>query len=69
VTFTERWNGEVWRKVASPSPNPAHHGMQYDAFFGVSCVAANNCTAVGRANNDVLAEQWNGTRWQVGAFR
>jgi hypothetical protein len=68
VTFIEDWNGQKWSTIASPSPNPAHSGLQYDAFFGLSCVSANNCTAVGRANNDLLAEKWNGTKWQVDYF-
>lgn len=68
VMFSEYWNGENWADVASPSPNPAPRGSHYDAFFAVSCVGANNCTAVGRANDDLLAEHWNGTQWQVGRF-
>jgi len=68
VTFTEYWNGENWDTVASPSPNPAPRRSHYDAFFAVSCVSADNCTAVGRANDDLLAEHWNGTQWQVGRF-
>jgi hypothetical protein len=68
VTFTEHWNGEIWKTVASPSPNPAPRGSHYDAFFAVSCVSADNCTAVGRANDDLLAEHWNGSQWQVGHF-
>jgi hypothetical protein len=68
VTFTEHWNGENWAAVASPSPNPAPRGSRYDAFFAVSCVSADSCTAVGRANDDLLAEHWNGTQWQVGRF-
>ncbi len=68
VTFTEQWNGKNWDAVASPSPNPAPRGSHYDAFFAVSCVSANSCTAVGRANDDLLAEQWNGVHWRVERF-
>jgi len=68
VTFSEHWNGENWLAVSSPSPNPAPRGSHYDAFFAVSCVSADNCTAVGRANDDLLAENWNGVHWQVGLF-
>ena len=68
MTFAEHWNGENWKTVASPSPNPAPRSSHYDAFFAVSCVSADNCTAVGRANSDLLAEHWNGTQWQVGRF-
>jgi len=68
TTFTEYWNGETWAAVASLSPNPAPRGSHYDAFFGVSCVSADFCIAVGRANSDLLAERWNGTHWLVGRF-
>jgi hypothetical protein len=68
LTYSELWNGNIWTYVPSVSPNPPHKDFQYDSFFGVTCVTASNCTAVGRANNDLLAENWNGTRWIVGVW-
>jgi hypothetical protein len=68
LTFSELWNGTNWTYVPSASPNPPHKDFQYDSFFGVTCVTTSNCTAVGRANDDLLAENWNGTKWIVGAW-
>jgi hypothetical protein len=68
LTFSELWNGTNWTHVPSASPNPPHKDFQYDSFFGVTCVTASNCTGVGRANNDLLAENWNGTKWIVGVW-
>jgi hypothetical protein len=68
LTFSELWNGNNWTYVPSASPNPPHKDFQYDSFFGVTCVTASNCTAVGRANSDLLAENWNGTKWIVGVW-
>jgi len=69
LTFTELWNGDNWTNVPSVSPNPPHKELlHYDALFGVTCVTPSNCTAVGRANDDLLAENWNGTKWVVGVW-
>jgi hypothetical protein len=66
VTLAERWNGTSWK--IQPTPNPA--GAAYTALSGVSCKAANACTAVGSYRNSAdkavtLAERWNGTSWKI----
>jgi hypothetical protein len=65
VTLAERWNGTSW-KVQS-TPNAHAHTNQLD---GVSCKAADACTAVGYYDTDAyrsipLAEHWNGTSWKI----
>ncbi len=34
-------------------------------LYGVSCTAADQCTAVGRAGGTALAERWDGSTWTV----
>ena len=53
-TLIERWNGATWQVQRSLSQG---RGSQ---LTGVSCAAANACTAVGSP-----AQAWNGTRWRV----
>jgi hypothetical protein len=58
----ESWNGTSWSVV--PSPQPGNR-----ALYGVSCISAARCTAVGvnfvNPPNATLVESWNGTRWSV----
>jgi hypothetical protein len=65
-TLAESWNGTTWSIVPSPNPSP-DHGTNY--LFGVSCVSATDCAAVGYHYRDTpvktLAESWNGTTWSV----
>ena len=61
--LTESWNGRVWSVVPNPSPSHAY-------LFGVSCVAARSCKAVGEYedHSDVfltMIESWNGRAWSV----
>src|SRR5262249_60893774 len=60
VTLAEVWNGTAW--AAQPTPSPA--GSFGSSLAGVSCTAANSCTAVGQFDNTTgappLAEAWNG---------
>lgn len=65
----ERWNGKTWTKQTVPAPKAPQAGL-----FGVSCPSAAHCMAVGGiASNSSpqglgsLAEQWNGTTWQIRA--
>jgi hypothetical protein len=50
--LVERWDGDRWTKQAVPNagapkgPNLGHE-PHFPTFFGVSCVAAGTCTAVG----------------------
>jgi hypothetical protein len=60
TALTEAWNGTTWSAVPSPSPVGS-------ALYGVSCVSARACVAVGASfvGQVQLAEFWNGTRWSV----
>jgi hypothetical protein len=66
VTLTESWNGKSWHRLSTPTPGSS--GL----LAGVSCAAASSCTSVGwhsvnsrTLSYGTLAEQWNGTKWQV----
>jgi hypothetical protein len=66
--LAEIWNGQSWRSEPTPKVGRLNSG----SFSAVSCAAANDCTAVGeylvhRVDDDhgILAEHWNGKRWQV----
>jgi hypothetical protein len=64
--LAERWNGSIWTIQAPAVPA----GWRQTALAGVSCVSANQCTAVGSGVDRTgkrltLAEHWNGTRWTV----
>ena len=52
-----------------PTPNPP--GGTSALLFGVSCVSAASCTAVGISENSsaitTLAEHWNGSAWAIQA--
>ena len=65
LTLAERWNGGSWAIQNTPSPTGAIDSYLY----GVSCVSASACTAVGDYANGVgyvtLAERWNGSSWQI----
>jgi hypothetical protein len=66
VTLAERWDGSKWRIQPTPSPS----GAAWSNLFGVSCVSASACEAVGTTASrsgalKVLAERWNGSRWQI----
>lgn len=69
-TLAERWNGTRWRIQHTILPKGAESGT----LFGVSCVSATACTAVGTAFSKIarrnvnLAETWNGTSWRVRAI-
>ncbi len=63
-TLIEWWNGTSWS--VAPSPNS---GTRENVLFGVSCVSAAACTAVGYSLTSglpkTLIEAWNGTSWSV----
>jgi hypothetical protein len=68
VSLAESWDGTSWTTV--PTPNPP--GAADIALSGVSCTAADACTAVGSYDNSsgaevTLAESWNGTSWTIEA--
>jgi hypothetical protein len=70
LPLIESWNGNDWQ--VSPNPIPGD-GTGDDALYGVSCVSASSCVAVGQyyeANvtnglYETLIESWNGTDWSI----
>jgi hypothetical protein len=66
LTLAENWNGTNWS--IEPTPQPANSISSY--LFGVSCVSASACVAVGdylttSGLQEPLAELWNGTSWSL----
>jgi hypothetical protein len=68
-TQTEMWNGTAWSVV--PSPN-AGQATDVNTLLGVSCAAADSCTAAGyyivpgaKVGQPTLIESWDGTAWSV----
>jgi hypothetical protein len=65
--LAESWNGTSWSATEPPNPS----GAKQDQLVGVSCTAANACTAVGEYENSAgtawpaQAERWNGTSWSL----
>ena len=64
--FAESWNGTGWQLQTIPAPAGAQQTLPID----VECSSSADCTAVGEVINGrgtevTLAEQWNGTAWQV----
>src|SRR6267378_3250701 len=66
-TLIERWDGISWTIVNSPSTSATEHNVLY----GVTCVSASDCWAVGfyknslTSNNQTLIERWDGTSWAI----
>jgi len=62
-TFAVGYNGESWAVANTPLPAEA----TASSLAGVSCVATNECSAVGSFNRNSetkpLALKWNGTSW------
>ncbi len=64
------WNTSAWSTVATAVPSGAENGV---TLTGISCTAANACTAVGRTGGvapafpveSTVAEVWNGSAWAV----
>jgi hypothetical protein len=66
ATFTERWTGQRWVVVDSPSPA----GSIYGELSAISCVDTGTCVAVGNYFNPSgnfvpLSETWTGTKWSI----
>ena len=66
-TLIESWGGSSWSIIASPNPS----GSTNSFLYGVSCVSAANCTAVGSATDttgftgQTLVESWDGIAWSI----
>src|SRR5262249_51171852 len=64
--LAEPWNGTSWSLGTAAAPAGASVPLD-----GVSCTAANACTAVGSSANtahpqgQTLAERWNGSSWAI----
>jgi hypothetical protein len=63
------WNGKKWSQVRTPNPAGTKAGDSNE-LFGVTCVSAANCWAVGdfgkTTGSDLMLNQvlhWNGSRW------
>jgi hypothetical protein len=58
-----KWNGAKWTTVSSPDSSTAKD----NELYGVSCVSASFCMAVGYYNNgtanQALVLKWNGAKW------
>jgi hypothetical protein len=63
VALAEGWNGKSWSIQATIDPK----GAQDNGLLGVSCTAADACTAVGQGGTYGLAERWNGSSWSIQA--
>lgn len=61
VTLIESWNGASW----SIEPSPNARGRLYSVLYGISCVTAPSCLAVGSGIGRVLAEKWDGSTWSI----
>lgn len=68
--LSEIWDGHTWTQQQVPVPGTQDSRVPTRAqLFGVSCTAANACTAVGtflnfpNLNGALLVERWNGANW------
>lgn len=67
----ERYNGTSWQLQESPSPiGKAPEGSHW-SLTAVSCPTASSCVAVGsyaesaNGQEQLLGEEWNGSRWEL----
>ncbi|HET8814502.1 MAG TPA: SMP-30/gluconolactonase/LRE family protein [Solirubrobacterales bacterium] len=71
-TLIESWNGTAWSIVSSPNAT----GFARNYLYGVSCVSASDCWAVGKSaytsaeeeagkSPKALLERWNGSEWTI----
>jgi len=64
-TLTEQYNGVLWTIVTSPNTSPTQDNLLY----GVTCVSATDCWAVGNFRTssgiETLIEQYNGSSWSI----
>jgi hypothetical protein len=66
-TLAEEWTGSNWTIKTTQDVG----GAITSELSGVSCTAANSCTAVGESqtgsNFPALVEEWNGSNWTIQA--
>src|SRR5882762_7976200 len=70
-TLIEQWDGAQWSIV--PSPNKLFDPIYKNpnSLYGVTCVSASDCWAVGDYTDSnppyyhTLIEQWDGTQWSI----
>jgi hypothetical protein len=61
------WNGRRWTALRTPTMR----GSSGASLSGVSCVSSSMCLAVGQRKTEgsrkttMVAERWNGSRWNV----
>src|SRR6267143_1650394 len=63
-TLVERWDGTSWAIVGSPNAS----ATQSNFLYGVTCVSASECWAVGYYKgsvNQTLIERWDGISWTI----
>ncbi len=66
MPFAETWNGTKWTEQTPPVPS----GAKTAALYGISCVSASACMAVGPDETsagvgEAFADRWNGTEWSL----
>jgi hypothetical protein len=68
--LSETWDGHSWTQQKVPTPVTQNSNVPTRGqLFGVSCTAANACTAVGTFLNfpnldgGLLVERWDGSHW------
>jgi hypothetical protein len=68
-TLALHWDGTSWKRVQSANVSPTEDNV----LFGISCVAANDCWAVGGYRlpapsigpQRTLTQHWDGTSWTI----
>ena len=65
-TLAEHWDGTAWSIVTTPNAGTSEENFLY----GVACISASDCWAVGYSVvsgfvADTLAEHWNGSAWSI----
>jgi len=70
LTLIEHWDGTSWVIVSSPN---VVEGTNVNSLYGVACVSASDCWAVGVyysyeagvTPNQTLIEHWDGAAWAI----
>jgi hypothetical protein len=63
ATLAQAWDGTTWAVQSTPNDDVAN---SYSSLAGVSCVAADDCEAVGFSDvSGAFIEMWNGTAWAI----